>query len=123
MKTVFIVEGWSDHDQVMGALAGYNAETIVTNGTKINNRLKTQIDSHLWAGDDIYILSDPDPAGEQLCNMLQQAYPMISRIEVDPDQCKYMKGRKTFNDRRYKYGIEYASYRYLRELLLPYVPE
>jgi ribonuclease M5 len=115
-KAVFIVEGWSDADQVKSALSDYDVDIIVTNGTKINNRLKDQIDNHLEQGNRPYILSDPDDAGLQLCKMIQHVYPEIERIEPNPDKCKYLRGKG-----KYKFGIEYCSYRYLNELLLTYL--
>lgn len=118
MKTVFIVEGWSDADQIEKALHEYDFGIVVTNGTKINNRLKEQINSHLEEGSSLYILSDPDLAGEQLSNMITHFYPDFERIEVNPNKCRYMRGGGKF-----KYGIEYCSYRYLVEVLSPYLHE
>lgn len=115
-KPVFIVEGWSDAEQIAKAFSDHEVNTIVTNGTKINNRLKSQINTHIEEGNTPYILSDPDPAGDILSDMIRYFYPSIERIEANPDKCRYMRGKG-----KYKFGIEYASYRYLKDLLEEYL--
>jgi ribonuclease M5 len=110
MGAVFIVEGWSDDKQIQGALG--KALTIVTNGTKMNNRIKDAIVQAMDSGLQPYTLSDPDPAGDQLATMISRAFPEIPRIEIDPEKAKYYRGSG-----RYKYGVEYCSHEYIRELL------
>jgi 5S rRNA maturation endonuclease (ribonuclease M5) len=119
MKPVFIVEGHKDAYQVDGAV-GNSAHVIVTEGTKVNNRLKSTIENYRDKGNPIYILSDPDSAGEHLTKMINFWYPDIPRIEADYEECKYCKDLRK---KKYKAGIEYASYKYLRNLLSPYVEE
>jgi 5S rRNA maturation endonuclease (ribonuclease M5) len=115
-KPVFIVEGWSDAEQISKAFPDHEVNIIVTNGTKINNRLKSQINNHIEEGNTPYVLSDPDSAGDILSNMIRYFYPSIERIEANPDKCRYMRGKG-----KYKFGIEYASYRYLKDLLEEYL--
>lgn len=116
MKAVFIVEGLKDEDQIRKAFEGNeDVITLVTEGTKINNRIRLEIESYLVKHIGVYILSDPDEAGGQLAEMIQSWYPVIPRIEVDTAECAYFTGK------RYKAGIEYASYGYLKELLSPYI--
>lgn len=117
MKPVFIVEGHKDAYQVDGAL-GTKALVIVTEGTKVNNRIKNYINNFIEQGHPIYILSDPDEAGDHLANMINFWYPDIPRINADFEECKYCKDLKT---KKFKAGIEYASFRYLRRLLGEYV--
>lgn len=118
MKTVFIVEGHKDAYQVKGALGSETVECIVTHGTKVNNRIKNEIDNHIANGNPVYILSDPDIAGDHLADMIQSWYPDVPRIDASFDECKYCKDiRRT----KYKAGIEYASYKYLRKLLGVYI--
>jgi ribonuclease M5 len=114
-QPVFIIEGWSDHDKLQNAL-GEGIFTIVTNGTKINNRIRETIETSIELGLTPYILSDPDIAGEHLAQMINKEYPYISRILVNPEKAKYYKGKG-----KYKYGIEYCSHNYLRELLGGYI--
>lgn len=118
MKPVFIVEGHKDEYQISGALKGQDFGIIVTNGTKMNNALIFKIQGAMNDGYKPYILSDPDEAGDHLCSMINYYFPEIERINADYDECKYCKDiRKT----KFKAGIEYASYRYLRELLGEYL--
>jgi ribonuclease M5 len=107
---VFIIEGWSDHDQICGAVG--TVLTIVTNGTKMNNRIKEQISEAIESGLQPYTLSDPDPAGDILADMVKREFPEIPRIKVDPERAKYYRGKG-----KYKYGVEYCSHDYIRELL------
>lgn len=109
-RVTFIVEGWSDHDQLCRAYPDIN--TIVTNGTRFNNRIADLIQHSLMKKEDLFILSDPDIAGDQLSNMVKSYYPLIPRIYVDPEQAKCTRIGKSD-----KYGVEYCSVRYLRELL------
>jgi len=111
-RMIVIVEGWSDHDRVKGAVP--EMETIVTNGTRMNNRIREQIRSHILSGDYVCILSDPDTAGDQLASMVQGEF-LLPRISVDPEKAKCYNGKKE------KYGIEYCSNQYLRELLGGYM--
>lgn len=112
-KVVLIVEGHKDAYQVEGAL-GDRVETLVTEGTRVNNKLKDYILFYIEKGYEPYILSDPDPAGDWLSDTLRE-YFELERIVLNPEKCKYFTGKK------YRYGVEYCSYQYLRELLLPYV--
>lgn len=121
MKPAFIVEGHSDARQIIGALADYNKpfRVIVTDGTKMNNANIFKIEDAIASGHQLYILSDPDEAGDQLANMILNYFPDTPRIHADFEQCKYCKGwKKTM---KFKAGIEYASYKYLRELLVEYL--
>jgi ribonuclease M5 len=115
-KVVLIVEGHKDAFQVAGAL-GDKVVCVVTDGTKVNNSLKSKIDTHISNGDDLYILSDPDEAGDHLAVMIQEHYD-IPRIHADYEKSKYCKDLRK---RKFKAGIEYCSYKYLRELLGPYI--
>ncbi|QIW88762.1 putative primase [Bacillus phage P59] len=110
MGAIFIVEGWSDDKQLKGALG--TVSTIVTNGTKMNNKIKDAISEAIEAGLQPYTLSDPDPAGDQLAIMISKAFPEIPRIKIDPEKAKYYRGKG-----RYKYGVEYCSHKYIRELI------
>lgn len=121
MKPAFIVEGHSDARQIIGALADYDKpfRVIVTDGTKVNNALLFKIEDAIASGHQLYVLSDPDEAGTMLFDMISRYYPSIPRIEADFNECKYCKGWK--NTIKWKAGIEYASYKYLRELLVKYL--
>lgn len=119
MKPAFIVEGHSDAKQVTGALRGSgDFKIIVTSGTKFNNAIISRIEDIILDGYTPYILSDPDEAGDHLAIMVNHHFPEIERINADFDECKYCKDLKKM---KMKAGIEYASYKYLRKLLYPYL--
>lgn len=119
LKIALIVEGLKDKQQVEDAFKNLeckqNIRVVVTEGTKVNNRVKFEIEDCINNGFKPYILSDPDIAGDSLCSMIQYWYPEIPRIEVETKQCAYFTGKK------FKAGIEYSSYKYLRKLLSPIV--
>jgi 5S rRNA maturation endonuclease (ribonuclease M5) len=116
MKAVLIVEGLKDEDQIRKAFEGdEDVICLITEGTKMNNRIQAEIENYLREGIGVYILSDPDEGGEHLCQMIQYWYPEIPRLEADPKECAYFTGKK------YKAGIEYASYGYLKELISPLI--
>lgn len=116
MKTVLIVEGLKDEDQIRKAFGDDpNVMCLITEGTKMNNRIQAEIENYLRQGVSAYILSDPDEAGEHLANMIQYWYPEIPRLEVEFKECAYFTGKK------FKAGIEYASYEYLKELISPLI--
>jgi 5S rRNA maturation endonuclease (ribonuclease M5) len=66
-------------------------------------------------GYDIYVLSDPDVAGNHLYEMIKHWCPDIPRLDVDPKECAYFTGKK------YKAGIEYSSYTYLKKIICPLI--
>ena len=119
MKAVLIVEGTKDADQIKKAFEGVDywcdVRTLVTEGTKVNNRILAEIEDCIRDGYNPYILSDPDEAGEHLAEMIHQWYPEIPRLDVDFHECAYFTGKK------FKAGIEYCSYDYLKELISPLV--
>jgi 5S rRNA maturation endonuclease (ribonuclease M5) len=119
-KPAFIVEGHSDARQVIGALHDCNKvfKVIVTDGTKMNNRNIINIESAIQDGYTPYILSDPDEAGDHLAEMVHNFFPDVERIFADYEKCKYCKDLRK---KKFKAGIEYASYKYLKSLLYPYL--
>lgn len=119
-KPAFIVEGHSDARQIIGALhdCGVPFKIIVTDGTKMNKKNIVNIDSSICDGYTPYILSDPDEAGDHLAEMVHNYFPDVERIDADYEECKYCKDLKR---KKFKAGIEYANYKYLKKLLYPYL--
>lgn len=109
--SVFIIEGWSDDANLRTVFP--HIKTIVTNGTRVNNRVKSQIQECFDNGENIFILSDPDEAGDHLCGMIQKEFTGLKRLLVDPEKASFFTGK------RIKTGIEYMSKSYIRELLVP----
>jgi ribonuclease M5 len=105
-----IIEGWSDHNAIRRVYSPKDVQTIVTNGTKMNNRISEQIQEALDMGLPTFILSDPDKAGDDLASMVKSNFN-ISRLTVDPAKAKQERMFRT------KYGIEYCTDEYLKELL------
>jgi 5S rRNA maturation endonuclease (ribonuclease M5) len=112
------VEGWKDAYQIQGALEGHDYGIIVTDGTKFNNALAIKINKTIEEGYTPYILSDPDEAGDHLAVMINHHFPDIERINADYEHCKYCKDLRK---KKFKAGIEYSSYKYLKNLLYPYL--
>lgn len=124
MKIVLIVEGVKDAEQIHNAFDGNpSIKTLVTEGTKFNNRIIAELEDCMRDEEcNIYIFSDPDEAGDSLKEMINSIYPEIPRLEADTKECSYFTGK------RFKMGVEYASFRYLRKLIspilgLPYIEE
>lgn len=117
MKVALIVEGTSDADQIYRAFSNESyrdlVKCVITEGTKVNNRILTEIGNYIKDGYSTYILSDPDSAGDSLAHMVNNYFPEIERIDVDPKQCAYFTGK------RMKAGIEYSSYKYLKKIICP----
>lgn len=117
MKAILIVEGLKDADQISKAFDGNeNILTLVTGGTKFNNRTKAELEDCMKDNEcSVYILSDPDTGGDHLAEMVWKVYPDIPRLEVDTKECSYYTGK------RFKMGVEYSSYSYLRKLISPLI--
>jgi 5S rRNA maturation endonuclease (ribonuclease M5) len=117
MKVILIVEGLRDAEQIHDAFDGNeNIQTLVTGGTKFNKKTISQLENCMnQDGCSVYIFSDPDEAGEQISDMIQSVFPNIPRLEADQKECSYFTGK------RFKMGIEYASYKYLRKLISPII--
>lgn len=118
MKAVLIVEGLNDEKQIKSAFNNSeNIITLITEGTKMNRYIQAEIENYQRKGIGVYILSDPDEAGNRLAEMIQEHYPDIPRLNVDLNECGYYTGKKT------KAGIEYSSHGYLKELICPLIGE
>lgn len=116
MKTVgFIVEGYGD-DMHLYRVLGKRYHTVVTNGTRFTNRTRMDIDAVMAIVDTLYILTDPDDAGDVIANMILKEYPNLERIHLDAEHCKYL-------DRKYRQftGVEYARPEYLKKVLSKYL--
>jgi ribonuclease M5 len=111
----FICEGWTDHDAIRRVYENPDqVHTIVLHGTKFNNSIRSQIEEAMQKG-KVYILTDPDSSGDHIARVISDYYG-LSRIEADPLKARFFRTGKG-----YKYGIEYCSVDYLRELLGGYV--
>lgn len=118
-KVALIVEGLKDEDQINSAFEDMDCKEyircLITEGTKVNNRILAEIEDLTRDGYDIYVLSDPDDAGFHLYEMIQHWRPDIPRLEADYRECAYYTGKK------FKAGIEYASHTYLKKIICPLI--
>lgn len=105
MRVGFVVEGFNDEAKLLQVVP--NAHIVVTKGTRLNNRVRMDINSALKNCHTVYLLPDPDEAGNLLANMLLAEFPMLKRIFLDVEQCK------CYRNNRLKIGVEHASVEYL----------
>lgn len=110
-----IVEGTKDERHIQKIFP--YAKFIITNGTRMNNRVKSLITQALTQTPSVYILSDPDDAGNALATMINRFFPTLLRIHLDPARCKTMNLR----NERVNIGVEHAEPQYLYEALNPYL--
>lgn len=110
MSLVLIVEGLSDKHKILSVFPESDIEFIVTGGTKFNNRVKTKIEEHMSDKNHLFLLTDPDEAGDQIAKMIQKEY-MIPRILVDPSEASY------YTSKGNKYGVEHCSKKYIENLI------
>lgn len=101
----FIVEGEHDKHRVQGVIR--NAMFVVTEGTRYPKRVPDEILGMILACKRVYILTDPDKAGEQIAERVQEEFPNIPRINLDIAQCKGRRGH------RVKIGVSHAEETYL----------
>lgn len=104
-----IIEGANDERKILEVSRDYYL--VLTNGTKFSNREIYKIEEALGICSEVYILTDPDPSGDWIAQHIQESFPEIKRIEVDPDKAKVKKWRGD------KFGIEYMSHQSLRDIL------
>jgi len=101
----FIVEGFNDELKIKQLIP--NTHVVVTRGTRLNNRVRMDINLALKQCHSVYLLTDPDEAGDLLANMVLREYPNLKRIYLDPEQCK------CYRNNRLKIGVEHATDSYL----------
>ena len=112
-KYGFVVEGVHDQDKL--AMVVPTAQFVVTEGTRFNNRISDAILDLICTCDRVYLLTDPDHAGDILAEMVNNEFPNLRRIRLAQSQCKcYRRGR-------IKIGVEHASTEYLTKVLSNYI--
>lgn len=109
MRLGFIVEGTNDERIVKAVKPG--CEVVTTRGTRFNNAIKQRIEEMQSKVDKVYILTDPDNAGDLMAVKLKEFYG-FERVSLDPDKCKKYIGRG-----KWKTGVEHADLNYLRDVL------
>lgn len=111
----FVVEGFNDEKKLKQVLPG--ASYVVTNGTRMNNRVKMDLNKALAECDEVFLLTDPDEAGEQLAQMVLRQYPHLRRVLLERSKCLAYRPGKV------KVGVEHCDTDYLKTVLSEYVSE
>jgi ribonuclease M5 len=104
-----IVEGANDEIRINEVTDEFHI--VVLNGTRFSNREKDLIENAMEICTSVYILSDPDSAGDWIADKLMRHYPELERINADPSKACCLKWKG------YRFGIEYMSNRDLLEIL------
>lgn len=104
-----IVEGKSDVAKINMVLNN-EALFVVLNGINFREEQINQIKKAIKTCEAVYIMTDPDEAGDRVANIISDFFPNLERIKIDPDKAKVLKKRG------YKYGVEYCSNRYLKAI-------
>lgn len=109
MKYGFVVEGFNDETKLLKVLP--NAQVVVTKGTRLNNRVKSDINDALATCDKVFLLTDPDEAGDLLSSMILEVFPFLERVLLNKKECLCYRNHKT------KVGVEHCSDEYLSLVL------
>jgi len=54
-----------------------DALCVVTKGTRMNGRVKLDVENALAKCDKLFLLTDPDEAGDKLAEMVLGYYPIL----------------------------------------------
>ena len=71
----FVVEGFNDESKVKEVMN--DALCVVTKGTRMNGRVKMDVEKALVECDKLFLLTDPDEAGDKLAQMVLGHYPIF----------------------------------------------
>lgn len=103
---ILVVEGSNDASLISSIV---DCEIVVTNGFELDNQtvnyLKTQSKYKT-----IYVLTDPDLAGEQIRNKLHQNIPNVVDVYVDINKC----------NKHNKHGVAECTIEEINRALSPY---
>lgn len=103
-----IVEGPYDHKIVQQAVP--ESEILILHGNGFRHN-KDKIEDLVQHCELVFVLTDPDNAGELIANKIKKAYPQTFRIYVDPKlACRTIYKKQRF-------GIEYCDVDYIREII------
>ena len=108
-----IVEGKSDV-QKLNMVLKPSVRYIILNGINFKAEQVLEIKEALASGHKVYIMTDPDEAGDRAAHNISGFFPNLDRIKIDPNQAKILK----MNEKRgnYKYGVEFCSNAYLKSV-------
>jgi ribonuclease M5 len=105
-----IVEGKNDVKKIREVFND-GIDFITLDGVNFSFEKSKEIQKYIADKVPIYILTDPDKAGDSVASLIQIKFPNIERIYVLPEKARVLKSKG------YKYGVEYCSRKYIRTLL------
>lgn len=108
-----IVEGKSDVTKLNMVLKP-SVRYITLNGINFKEEQALEIKKALAIGHKVYIMTDPDEAGNRVAHYISGFFPFIDRIKIDPKQARIMQRKEKKST--YKYGVEFCSNAYLRSV-------
>jgi len=111
-----IVEGKNDIKKLKMVLHD-NVHYIELNGINFSYEKRDEIEAAISTYEDVFIMTDPDEAGDKVAKRIQDVFPELQRIEVNPHEAKVLKKRG------YRYGVEYCNNDYLRCIFSDYLPK
>jgi len=109
----FVVEGFNDETKVKEVLP--DSFVVVTKGTRMNGRVKMDVEKALATCDKVFLLTDPDEAGDTLAEMVLRYYPNLERVRLNREQCLCYRNHKL------KVGVEHCETNYLQNVLNSYL--
>lgn len=110
----FVVEGFHDEEKVLKVVP--TAHVVVTKGTRLDNRVRMDLNKALLVCDKVWLLTDPDEAGDLLARALRKEFPSLERVLLDKKECLSYRTNKV------KVGVEHCSDEYLFNVLSCYLP-
>ncbi|MFP3728086.1 hypothetical protein U8V72_23180 [Priestia filamentosa] len=109
----FVVEGFHDETKVLKVVP--HSHVVVTKGTRFDNRVRMDVEEALQKCSKVFLLTDPNEAGELLANTLLNEFPMLERVLLDKKECL------SYRKNRVKVGVEHCSNEYLHQVLRNYL--
>ena len=87
-----IVEGINDIKKIRMVLKT-NVRYVQLHGINFSFQKREEIQEAIQTCDDVFILTDPDKAGDKVAQQIQESFPELKRILVNPDEAKVLKKR------------------------------
>lgn len=113
MKYGFVVEGFHDEEKVLKVMP--KAYVVVTKGTRFDNRVRMDVNQAFLTCDKVFLVTDPDEAGDLLATTLLNEFPNLERVMLDKSECL------SYRKNRVKVGLEHCSNEYLSFVLSQYL--
>jgi len=108
-----IVEGMKDKERIENAITDEELQFVVLQGNGVSKHKLKLIEELISSSDIVYIATDPDEAGDIAAKKIKDKYPTMNRLMFDKEKCSCMM---RFD--RIKYGVEFASGKYIRSIFL-----